>query len=450
MKRRDVMKNLALGTAAGVSGILRDKNEAVAQTYSKATRGLPPLKITRVKSILTAPHNAIMPYVIVKVETSEPGLYGIGCASYFFRPLAVVTLIDKYMDPLFRGKNSNNIEDIWQDMLAGTNTRYGPALNSAMSGMDMALWDIKGKRANMPVYELFGGKSRFAVDCYAHASGRDFAELEDRVKRYMEEGYRHIRIELHREAYGGAQDQEPDFKKAGFGGPDDFCPDPAGYAVTIPKMFEYIRNKCGDKIELLHDMIYTRIQPIDAINMIKKLEPYRPFFIEDPFTVEDKDYLKLLRQQTGVPIALGEKFINPNTYVDLISGRLIDFIRCHIPYIGGLTPARKIAAMGELHNVRTAWHGPADNSPVGHAAHAHLDLNIWNFGIQERVIFRQEAIDVFPGTPTIKNGYMYVNEAPGLGIDINEKLAAKFPLAEDHFSWQERNKRYNDGTIRRS
>ncbi|MFC1694483.1 starvation-sensing protein RspA, partial [Candidatus Latescibacterota bacterium] len=121
IKRRDVMKNLTFGTAAGVSGILRDKNEAVAQTYSKATRGLPPLKITNVKSILTAPTSMpFMPYVIVKVETSEPGLYGIGCASYFFRPLAVVTLIDKYMNPLFRGKNANNIEDIWQQMYANT------------------------------------------------------------------------------------------------------------------------------------------------------------------------------------------------------------------------------------------------------------------------------------------------------------------------------------------
>ncbi|MFC1694482.1 enolase C-terminal domain-like protein [Candidatus Latescibacterota bacterium] len=446
MKRRDVMKNLVFGTAAGVSGILRDKNEAVAQTYSQATKGLPPLKITNVKAILTAPTSmSFMPYVIVKVETSEPGLYGIGCASYFFRPLAVVTLIDKYMDPLFRGKNANNIEDIWQQMYANTNTRNGPVLNSAMSGMDMALWDIKGKRTNMPVYELFGGKSRFAVDCYAHAGGRDFAELEEDVKRYMEEGYRHIRIEMRRY---GEQNQIPHFKEAGFGADDDRYVDPAAYVVTIPRMFEYIRNKCGDKIELLHDMIYTRIQPIDSINMIKKLEPYRPFFIEDPFTVEDKGYLKLLRQRTGVPIALGEKFINPNTFVDLISERLIDFIRIHIPYIGGLTPARKIAAMGELHNVRTAWHGPRDNSPVGHAANAHLDLAIRNFGIQERVIFRQETLDVFPGTPTIKNGYMYVNEAPGLGIDINEKLAAKYPLAEDHFSWYTRT-RYNDGTIRR-
>ncbi|MFC1693406.1 enolase C-terminal domain-like protein [Candidatus Latescibacterota bacterium] len=443
MKRRDVMKNLAFGTAAGVSEILRDKNEAVAQTYSRATGGLPPLKITRVKSILTAPHSASMPYVIVKVETSEPGLYGIGCASYFFRPLAVITVIDKYMDPLFRGKISNNIEDIWQDMLAGTNTRYGPVLNSAMSGIDMALWDIKGKRANMPVYELFGGKCRFAVDCYAHAGGRDFAELEEDVKGYMEEGYRHIRIQSHK-----GRDKTADFIEAGFGNPGDYWDDPADYVVTIPKMFEHIRTTCGEKIELLHDMIYTRIQPIDSINMIKKLEPYRPFFIEDPFTVEDKGYLELLRQRTSVPIALGEKFINPNTYVDLISGRLIDFIRAHVPYLGGLTPARKIAALGELFNVRTAWHGPADNSPVGHAAHAHLDLAIRNFGIQERVIFRQEALDVFPGTPTIKNGYMYVNEAPGLGIDINEKLAAKFPLAEDHFSWYKR-MRYNDGTIRR-
>lgn len=215
--------------------------------------------------------------------------------------------------------------------------------NCALSGLDQALWDIQGKRLGVPVYQLLGGKCRFAVDTYAHAIGRDLEELEENVKRFMAEGYRHIRIEL--SEYGPDRGQ-PDFAQAGFAAPRDTFVDPARYAVMMPRVFERIRSRCGDQIELLHDMIYTRIRPIDAINMIKLLEPYRPFFIEDPFCIEDRGYLSLLRQQTSIPIALGEKFVNPSEYYDLIAGRLIDFIRCHIPYIGGLTPARKVAALG--------------------------------------------------------------------------------------------------------
>ncbi|MFC1692714.1 enolase C-terminal domain-like protein, partial [Candidatus Latescibacterota bacterium] len=324
----------------------------------------------------------------------------------------------------------------------------GPVLNNAMSGLDMALWDIKGKRANMPVYQLLGGKCRFAINCYTSTSGNDLAELEDGVNRLIEQGYRVIRIDLG--AYASPQ-YTPPFKNAGFGKPDDIHQSQYPYVKMLPKTFEYLRAKFGDEIEFLHDMVIRRLQPIDAINLIKQVEQYRPFFIEDPFTAEDKGYYKLLREQTSCPIAFGEEFSNPNSWEDIISGRLIDFIRCHLSYIGGLTPAIKLARFCEWFNVRTAWHGPADCSPVGHAAHAHLDLAVWNFGIQE---FRQRSElehEIYPGCPTFKkdkdgNGYLYVNEAPGLGIDINEKLAARYPLAEEHSRWWNR-KRQADGTL---
>ncbi|MFA6109862.1 MAG: enolase C-terminal domain-like protein [Candidatus Latescibacterota bacterium] len=407
---------------------------------------MPSPTITKVRSICCAPRRHPYPsLVIVKVETSEPGLYGLGCASHTFRPLAVAASVDQYLDLLVKGRSTDSIEDIWQAVYASTNTRNGPIMNCALSGLDQALWDIQGKRLGVPVYQLLGGKCRFAVDTYAHAIGRDLEELEENVKRFMAEGYRHIRIEL--SEYGPDRGQ-PDFAQAGFASPRDTFVDPARYVVMMPRVFERIRSRCGDQIELLHDMIYTRIRPIDAINMIKLLGPYRPFFIEDPFCIEDRGYLSLLRQQTSIPIALGEKFVNPSEYYDLIAGRLIDFIRCHIPYIGGLTPARKVAALGELFGVRTAWHGPADLSPVGHAANVHLDLATWNFGIQERTVFTQEEQEIFPGCPTLANGYLLANDRPGLGIDLDEGLAARFPIPEDHVSWYG-SLRYNDGTVRR-
>ncbi|HUU28833.1 MAG TPA: enolase C-terminal domain-like protein [archaeon] len=432
MQRRGLIKSLALVTAAGASGIFGRnsfRDEALANNYSKAVRGLPGLKITNVKSILTCPNGIRL--VVVKVETSEPGLYGLGCATFTQRPLAVATAVDEYLNHFAKGKDADNIEDMWQSSYVSSYWRNGPVLNNAMSGLDMALWDIKGKRANMPVYQLLGGRCRFAVDCYAHAQGRDFDELEDSVRGYMEQGYRHIRIQLGRYGSPHLSGSKPHFKEQGFGMPSDGYMDPGPYVRIVPQMFEYIRNKCGAEIELLHD-IHERIPPIDAINLVKQLERYRPFFIEDPFAPEDNGYFRILRQQTSVPIAMGELFNNPHEWVGLISERLIDFIRVHISQIGGFSVARKLAALCEWFNVRSAWHGPGDVSPVGHAANAHLDLAIYNFGIQERAAFGQETQEVFPGCPTFKNGYMYVNEAPGFGVDINEQLAARFPFPGDH------------------
>jgi len=418
MNRREVLRNITLGTVAGVSGILRT-DEAVAQTYSNATMGLPPLKITKVRCIRTGRLN------VVKVETSEPGLYGLGCATFQQRPMTVETEVNEYLDHFTRGKDADNIEDMWQTAYTSSYWRNGPVLNNSLSGLDMALWDIKGKRANMPVYQLLGGKCRFAADCYTHAGGRDFEELEDSVRGYMEQGFRHIRIQLG--GYGSSYlSTEPHFKEAGYGMPDDEHMDPGPYLRTTPKMFERIRSTFGEEVELLHD-IHERIAPMEAINLIKELEPYRPFFIEDPFAPEDNGYFRILRQQTSVPIAMGELFNNPHEWLTLVSERLIDYIRVHMSQIGGVTPARKLAALCEWFGVRSAWHGPGDVSPVGHAANAHLDLAIFNFGIQEWSGFSEELQEIFPGCPTNKNGYMYVNEAPGFGVDINEEAAARVP-----------------------
>ncbi len=431
MKRRDWIKGAGAGTAAAFLGLL-SPGKALAETSAASTKTLSPLKITKVRPILTAPQARIR-FVVVKVETSEPGLYGLGCATFNQRPLAVKTADEEYLDPFSRGRDADNIEDLWQTAYTSSYWRNGPVLNNALSGVDQALWDIKGKRAGMPVYQLLGGKSRFAVDCYTHSSGRDLAALEDSVRKNLERGFRHIRIQLG--GYGSPHlSADADFQKADFGLPVESHMDSRPYLNSTPKMFEHVRNKFGDTLELLHD-IHERVEPIDAINLCKELERYHPFFIEDPLAPEANGYFRQLRQQCSTPIAMGELFNNPHEWTNLISERLIDFIRVHLSQIGGLTPARKLATLAECFQVRTAWHGPGDVSPVGHAANAHLDLAIHNFGIQESVQFNNATQDVFPGTPVLKNGYMYVNEAPGLGVDINEDLAKKFPLPENPGFW---------------
>jgi len=443
--RREAMKMLALGSTAGFFGLLGSPLASSAQKPNAPPipnykNGMPPVKIKSVKAIATAPEGSNL--IVVKVETTEPGLYGLGCATFTQRAVAVVAAINSYMNEFCVGKDVDNIEDMWNSFYVSSYWRNGPVLNNCISGLDQALWDIKGKRANMPVYQLLGGKSRFAVDCYAHAEGNDPSLVAEKVQELMSKGFRHIRIQ--QGGYGGANanQQIPDFKKEGYGYEGDYYMNENAYLKTIPKLFEGVRKVCGDEIELLHD-IHERVQPMNAINMIKQLEDYHPFFVEDPFSPENMEWFKLLRTSTSVPIAMGELFNNINEFKMPMVLQWFDFIRVHVSQIGGITPAMKIARLGEWFNIRTAFHGPGDVSPVGHSAHAHLDLPIWNFGIQESVNFSEKLQSIFSGCPIMKNGFMYVNEVPGIGVDVNEKEAAKYPIGTKS-RWQVRK---NDGTI---
>ena len=408
--------------------------------------GAPPLKITDVKTILTAPANIRL--VVVKVLTSEPGLYGLGCATFTQRPRTVETAVDKYLKPFLIGKNPLEIEDIWQSCFVSSYWRNGPVLGNAISGIDMALWDILGKRANMPVYQLFGGKTRRAVDTYKHANGANLKEVTESVKLAIEQGFRHVRAQMAvpgLSTYGVGKAKSNDQKTPANNAPETW--EPRKYCLTVPKLFEHLRKEVGDEVELLHDM-HERVPPILAIQLARDLEPYKLFFLEDPLSPEDVGYFEKMRQLTSTPIAMGELFNNPNEYVNLISHRLIDFIRIHISQIGGLTPARKVAAFCDFFAVRTAWHGPGDVSPVGHAANVHLDISISNFGVQEAKVFTPEEKEVFPGCPELKDGYYFVNDKPGLGIDLDEKLAAKFPINDDpSFDMRWGNLRRRDGAI---
>jgi mannonate dehydratase len=451
MKRRDLFKNLAAG--AGATLLTSGWIESVAGSRPKPAV-VSPATIKDVKVILTAPNKIRL--VVVKVITSEPGLYGVGCATFTQRALVVQTAIEQYLKPFLIGRNVDEIEDIWQSSYVSSYWRNGGVLFNAMSGIDMALWDIKGKQANMPVYQLLGGKVRFGADLYYHAQGADQAELDDNVAKALSLGYRYVRVQMGVKGYAayGARGSSGTpgsavGDKTTVSGPThpQVIFEPAPYVRQTPRMFEHLRAKFGEEIELLHD-VHERITLPQAIQLCKSLEQYNPYFIEDPFPPEQNDHFRLLRQQTSVPLSMGELFNSVHEYVPLIQNRLIDFIRIHISQIGGLSPARKVQALCEFFGVRTAWHGPGDASPIAHAAQLALELSSYNFGIHEGYLFPKETQEVFPGCPEVKDGYMFAREKPGLGIDIDEKVAAKFPFdagATFDYSWG--STRMRDGTV---
>ena len=381
--------------------------------------------IKDVQTITTQPAGSRL--VIVKIITSEPGLYGLGCATFTQRFHAVVTAMEKHLKPFLIGRDVSRIEEIWQMGMVHSYWRNGPVLSNAISGADQALWDIKGKQAGMPVYELLGGKCREAAAVYGHAGGNSPEAVADSVRQFMGNGYRYIRIQMG--GYGGEASRivKPE------GAPDGAYFDPREYMLNMLRMIEHVRAEVGDEAELLHD-IHERLHPIDAVKFAKDVEPFNLFFLEDPLAPEDLEWFANMRQQCCTPIAMGELFNNPREWQPLIAGRLIDFIRMHVSQMGGLTPARHVVAFANMYGVRTAWHGPGDTSPVGHAANLHLDLWAPNFGIQEWCNFPEHVYEIFPGTPEVRNGYMYPSGKPGLGIDINEDLAAKYPC-QDQVEW---------------
>jgi mannonate dehydratase len=384
------------------------------------------ITIQDVKTILTQPAGSRL--IVVKIITSELGLYGLGCATFTQRFHAVHAAIEKHFKPFLIGRDVAGIEELWQLMMVNGYWRNGPVLNNAISGVDMALWDIQGKLAGMPVYQLLGGKCREAAAVYTHADGRDPQEVAENVRKLMDEGYRYARVQMG--SYGGKAVKLVKPEDA----PEGAYYDPRDYVRNALRLIDFVRAALGEEIELLHD-VHERLKPIEAVQFAKDLEPFRLFFLEDLLAPEDIRWFERVREQCATPLAMGELFNHPREWQPLISGRLIDFIRMHISQMGGITPARNAAIFANLYGIRTAWHGPGDVSPVGHAANLHLDLWAPNFGIQEWCRFPQLVYEMFPGTPEVRNGYMCPNDLPGLGIDINEKLAAKYPCTDEVIDW---------------
>jgi mannonate dehydratase len=408
--------------------------------------------ITDVRVVLTAPEGINL--LVVRVDTNQPGLYGLGCGTFAYRHLAVKCVVEEYLKPLLVGRDAQAIEELWQLMHQNAYWRNGPIENNAISGVDMALWDLLGKQAGLPLYRLFGGKVREGVPIYRHADGRDLAELCDNIARFREQGITHIRCQSG--GYGGG----------GFGAAPARAPagaPPRHYQASRPYMrdtlqlFDDVRSRIGFDVELCHD-VHERLKPVDAIAFAQQLERFELFFLEDAIALEESEWLRQLRAKTRTPLAQGELFNHPFEWRSLISERLIDFIRVHLSQIGGITPARKLQIFAEQFGVRTAWHGPGDMSPLAHAANIHIDLAARNFGVQEwsgteppnHVIQelrgpRDALLDVFPGLPECRKGYVYANDKPGLGVDLDEREAAKYPCVNTVTTWTQT--RLPDGSL---
>jgi mannonate dehydratase len=380
------------------------------------------LRITAVRAIVTAPEG--LPLVVVRVDTSDPGLYGLGCATFTQRYAAVAAVVDTHVAPLLVGRNPADIEDIFRTVHYSSYWRSGPVTNSALSGVDMALWDIAGKRAGMPVHDLLGGLQRTAARCYTHAAGASVDATIDHAADLMERGYGHVRL----------QTGQPGLGAYGFPGtPGGYPghPNPDGWDVhhylrTTPALFAAARERLGAEVELLHD-VHSRLTVKQAVMLARSLEPYRLFFLEDPVAPEHYDRLPEVRAAAPVPIAAGEQVASVADAARLVQGGGVDLLRLHVSAVGGVTPVRKLVALCELTGVQTAWHGPADVSPVGVAANVTLSVTTSAFGILESHEYPEAVHEVFPGTPTVRDGYLYPNPGPGWGVDLDERAAARVP-----------------------
>lgn len=425
MQRREILSATAAGAA--VAAFLGGREAKAQGAVNQASRGMPIPKIKDISVIECSPQGVRL--TVVKVTTDQPGLYGYGCATFTQRADLVKPAVDKYLRPFMVGKPADRIEDAWQAMYNSSYWRNGPVLNNAISGVDQALWDIKGRMANMPVYELLGGKAREAVDAYGHASGQEIEETIENARRYIAQGFRHVRIQVAVPGMAGYGARGDGKRVIGLHKGPVFEREAALKRALA--LMAAARKELGPDIELLHDA-HERYTPTQAVELCKQAEQYRLFFLEDPLSPEDIMWFPNIRQQTSTPLAMGELFNSPHEWTPLIKDRLIDYMRMHISQMGGLTPARKVAAFGEIFNVRTAWHGPGDVSPVGHMAMCHLDLATTNFGIQEYSEYNEASREIFPGLPEMKNGYIHANDRPGWGIEVDEKAAAKYPFHRDN------------------
>ena len=383
------------------------------------------MKITAARLIVCSPDRN---FVTLRIDTDE-GIYGLGDATLNGREMAVVSYLQEHVVPCLIGRDPSAIEDIWQYLYRGAYWRRGPVTMAAIGAVDMALWDIKGKALNTPVYNLLGGASRRGCLVYTHANGADIAEAIDSVQQHRDEGYLAIRAQAGvpgvASSYGvpkGGKAYEP----AERGLPSESQWSSERYLRFAPRLMEAVRLSVGDDIHLLHD-VHHRLTPIQAARLGKALEPYDLFWMEDPVPAELQAGFGLIRQHTTTPIAVGEVFNSIHDAHDLIRNQWIDYLRMTVVHGGGLTPLKKASEFAAIYHVKTGFHGATDLSPVTMAAALHLGLAIHNFGIQEHMPHSALTDEVFPHSYRFEAGYMHPGDAPGLGVEINEELAAKHP-----------------------
>ena len=381
-------------------------------------------KIIDAKVIVTCPGRN---FVTLKIITDED-VYGVGDATLNGRELAVASYLADHVLPCLIGRDAHRIEDIWQYLYKGAYWRRGPVTMTAIAAVDMALWDIKGKIAGLPVYQLLGGASREGVMVYGHANGATIDDTINAALEYQAQGYKAIRLQCGvpgmASTYGVSKDKYF-YEPADADLPTENVWNTSRYLRVVPELFKAAREALGWDVHLLHD-IHHRLTPIEAGRLGRDLEKYRPFWLEDATPAENQEAFRLIRQHTTAPLAVGEIFNSIWDAKDLIQSQLIDYIRATVVHAGGITHLRRIAALADLYQVRTGCHGATDLSPVCMAAALHFDLSVPNFGIQEYMRHTPETDAVFPHAYTFESGMMHPGEAPGLGVDIDEDMAAKY------------------------
>ena len=398
-------------------------------------------RITNARVIVTCPGRN---FVTLKIETDE-GVYGLGDATLNGRELSVASYLQDHVVPCLIGRDAHRIEDIWQYLYKGAYWRRGPVTMSAIAAVDTALWDIKGKIAGLPLYQLLGGASREGVMVYGHANGKTVEETIDNALHYQSQGYKAIRLQSGvpglASTYGVSKDRYF-YEPADADLPTENLWSSEKYLRSVPELFEKAREALGWDVHLLHD-IHHRLTPIEAGRLGKDLEPYRPFWLEDAVPAENQANFRLIRQHTTTPLAVGEIFNSIWDCKQLIEEQLIDYIRATVVHAGGITHLRRIASFADMHNVRTGCHGATDLSPVCMAAALHFDLSVPNFGVQEYMRHTDETDAVFPHAYSFDNGLMHPGDKPGLGVDIDEALAATYEYKRAYLPVN----RLEDGTM---
>lgn len=383
------------------------------------------MKITDAKVFVTCPGRN---FITLKVYTDE-GIYGVGDCTVNGREKAVVAYLEDHVIPCLIGRDASQIEDIWQYLYKGCYWRRGPITMASIAAVDMALWDIKGKALNTPVYNLLGGRCRNGIMVYGHANGGSVEETVDEVGKFLEMGYLAVRAQTGvpglNASYGVSKDKmfyEPAAKGLP---PEDFWSSEK-YLAHVPKLFAKLRDTYGDDPHLLHD-VHHRLTPIEAARLGKSLEPFHLFWLEDTIPAELQDGFRIIREHTTTPLAVGEVFNTIYDCTTLITEQLIDYIRTAVVHCGGISHVKKVATLAEIYHVRTGCHGATDLSPITMSAAIHLGLSVNNFGIQEYMRHTPETDDVFQPNYSFSEGYLDIADKPGLGIDFDEKLAEKYP-----------------------
>jgi mannonate dehydratase len=399
------------------------------------------MRITDARVIVTSPGRN---FVTLKIVTDE-GVTGVGDATLNGRELAVESYLRDHVVPLLIGRDPARIEDTWQYLYQGAYWRRGPVTMSAIAAVDTALWDIKGKVAGLPVYQLLGGRSREGVTVYGHANGETVDDVLTEVSTYVELGYKAVRVQSGvpglAKTYGVSADKLF-YEPADAALPTESTWSTARYLEHVPDVFAAVRREFGPHLRLLHD-VHHRLTPIEAARLGKSLEPHALFWMEDPCPAELQEGFRLIRQHTTTPIAVGEVFNSIWDTETLIREQLIDFIRATVVHAGGITHLRRIFDLAALHHIRSGSHGATDLSPVCMSAALHLDLAIPNFGLQEYMRHTAETDAVFPHGYEYADGYLHPSEEPGLGVDIDEDAAAEFPYQPAYLPVN----RLEDGTV---